>query len=59
VVNVEVVELSTTTKAYLLFLVHALGVMGAAASLKHHALAVEARELKLDHEKSTFEFLQV
>jgi hypothetical protein len=52
------VELSTTTKAYLLFLAPAQGVTGAAASLKHHVLVVEVRELKLDHEKSMCEFLQ-
>ena len=47
-----------TTKAYLLFLVRAQGVTGAEASLKHHVLVVEVRELKPDHEKSMFEFLQ-
>jgi len=42
----------------LLFLVRAQGATGAAASLRHHVLVAEVRELKLDHEKSMFEFLQ-
>ena len=47
-----------TTKEYLLFLVRAQGVTDVAASLKHHVLVVEVRELKLDHVMSMFEFLQ-